>query len=538
MPKMAQIPAILDRMRLGIDFGTTRIVVAASDRGNYPVVAFETGDGTVRDWFPPLAAVCEQSRVYGWAAWAAQVNPKATVVRSLKRFLAGAGPETPVEIAGTVAPVSAILHELAAALMTALREQSNLEVSPGESLEVMLAVPAGANSNQRFLTVEAFRSAGFDVLGLLNEPSAASVEYGHSHREKSMKKEAMLIYDLGGGTFDASLVTLDDRSHAVIASEGLPALGGDDFDHILAEQALAIAGLSSDDLTQAEWFRLEEEARRKKESLHPNSRRLTIDLDLARPDWPQVHVPVTDFYAVCEPLIAETLHAVDDLYARAASVEAIYVTGGGSELPLVSRLLRDRFKGKVKRSPYTHAATAIGLAIHADQSADYVLRDHFTRYFGVWREAEAGAFMRFDPLFAKGATLPNAGDPPLLESRDYVAVHNIGHFRYLECSHLSGDGQPSGDITVWDEIHFPFDPALANASGLDKLPVFHTWQNQRIGERYRCGTGGELQVTISNVDAGYERTYRLGRWGAMSPPIVPGRKRAPAVRRKKTSNPN
>ena len=523
-------------MRLGIDFGTTRIVVAAADRGNYPVVAFETGDGGVCDWYPPLVAVSDGTRQFGWAAWSAQSSSDATVVRSLKRFLPTSGPETPVEIGGVTAPLSTILRELAAALLAALREQSNLDAPPEEPLEVMLAVPAGANSNQRFLTVEAFRAAGFDVIGLLNEPSAASVEYGHSHREKATKKESVLVYDLGGGTFDASLVTLDDRFHSIIASEGLPALGGDDFDHLLAEQALLTAGIASDELTQAEWFRLEEEARRKKESLHPNSRRLTIDLDLVRPDFPQVHVPVADFYALCEPLIAETLHAVEGLCTRAVSVEAIYITGGGSELPLVSRLLRERFKSKVQRSPYTHAATAIGLAIHADRNADYVLRDQFTRYFGVWREADGGAHMRFDPLFAKGATLPSAGDAPLLETREYSAVHNIGHFRYLECSHLAPDGQPDGDITVWDEIHFPFDPALTNAAGLDKIPVFHTWQNQRIGERYRCGTGGELQVTIANLDAGYERTYRLGRWGAASPPIVPGRKKTSPVRRKKTSN--
>lgn len=523
-------------MRLGIDFGTTRIVVAASDRGNYPVVSFETAEGEVCEWFPPLAAVRDDQRIYGWHAWAAQSDSHTTVARSLKRFLAEAGPRTPVDIAGSLAPLSLLLAELAAALHTALRESSNLHLAPGEPLEVMLGVPAGANSNQRFLTVEAFRNAGFDVIGLLNEPSAASIEYGHSHRDKTTKKDTILVYDLGGGTLDASLVELDHRSHAVLASEGIPTLGGDDFDHLLAEQALELAGLAHESLTQAEYFRLEEEARRKKESLHPNSRRLTLDLDLVRPDWPQVHVPVADFYARCESLIAETLHAIEHLAARTPSLEAIYVTGGGSELPLVGRLLRERFKARVKRSPYSRAATAIGLAIHADLSSGYVLRDHFTRYFGVWREADSGARIQFDPLFAKGAVLPNAGDAPLLQSREYIAVHNIGHFRFLECSHLDDSGQPAGDITVWDEICFPFDPALSSSAELEKLPVYHHWPNPRIGENYHCGAGGELQVTISNIDAAYERTYRLGRWGAKSVPIVPGRKRAPASRKKKSSH--
>ncbi|HEU0119913.1 MAG TPA: Hsp70 family protein [Bryobacteraceae bacterium] len=519
-------------MRLGIDFGTTRIVVAASDRGNYPVVQFESADGEICDWFPPLVGVRGGERIYGWEAWQAQNDSEATVVRSLKRFLAEAGPQTLVEIAGERAPLAVLLRELAGALMRALRENPMLRLEPDEPVQVMLGVPAGANSNQRFLTVEGFRQAGFDVIGLLNEPSAASIEYGHSHREKASKKDAILIYDLGGGTFDASLVELDDRSHAVLATEGIATLGGDDFDDLLAEMALEQAGVDPDSLSQAAWFRLEEEARRKKEGLHPNSRRLTLDLEVVRPDLTRQDVLVADFFARCEPLVAETLHAVQDLTAATASLEAIYVTGGGSEMPLVSRLLREVYKTKVRRSPYTRAATAIGLAIHADHSADYVLRDHFTRYFGVWREADGGATMRFDPLFAKGSALPHEGEPPIVQSREYFAVHNIGHFRYLECSRLDEAGQPAGDITLWDEIHVPFDPALYDAPHVDTIPVVRTGQHQLIAERYRCGTGGELLVTIANVEARYEKTYRLGRWGALADPIVPGKKRKTAARRK------
>ncbi|MBM3756960.1 MAG: Hsp70 family protein [Acidobacteria bacterium] len=521
-------------MRLGVDFGTTRIVVAACDRGNYPVVTFENPDGDACDWFPPLVGVRGSELVYGWDAWAAQDSPDATVVRSLKRYLSEAGPQTPIEIGGVRASVSAVLAGLAAALMRALRTGSNLEIAEGEVVEVMAGVPAGANSNQRFLTVEALRQAGFSVLGLLNEPSAASIEFGHAHREKSTKKDAILVYDLGGGTFDSTLVELDTRSHAVIASEGISTLGGDDFDHVLAEAALEAGGIGDkDSLTQAEWYRLFEEARRKKETLNPNSRRVGIDLDTVRAGWPQVQIPVAEFYARCEPLVAETFHAIDDLLARTVGVEAIYVTGGGSELPLVGRLLREKYKGKVRRSPYSRAATAIGLAIQADAASEYVLRDHFTRYFGVWREADGGSRMRFDPLFEKGAALPGPGDPPLMQTRDYLAVHNIGHYRYLECSHVSADGQPCGDITVWDAVYFPFDPNLRAASDLDALPVYHTWANHPIREQYRCGAGGDLQVSISNLGSGYERAYRLGRWGEKAPAIVPGKKkRAPAKRKK------
>lgn len=522
-------------MKLGIDFGTTRIVAAACDRGNYPVVNFESPDGEFCDWFPPLAGVDDGRWLFGWNAWRAQAHPAATVVRSLKRYLAEAGPLTPVEVGGLVAPLQDLMAGLAGELHTALREGSNLKLAEDEPLEIMLGVPAGANSNQRYLTVEAFRHAGFQVMGLLNEPSAASIEYGHSHRGKGNRKDTILIYDLGGGTFDASLVELDERSHAVLASEGLPAVGGDDFDSLLAELAMQAAGLeadAADGLSQGEWFRLLEECRCKKEALHPNSRRIALDLDTVRENLGQPVVPVADFYERCSALIAETFHAVDDLCARTESLESVYVTGGGSELPLVGRMLREHYKSKYKRSPYTRAATAIGLAIQADAEAGYVLRDQFTRYFGVWREAEGGHSMRFDPLFAKGTVLPNAGEPALEVSRDYLAVHNIGHYRYLECSHLDEFGQPAGAITVWDDIRFPFDANLENVADLAGHHVDRGGAYRPVRESYICGPGGDLQVKISNLESGYGRAYKLGRWGAQAEAIVPGKKRKAPARKK------
>ena len=138
------------------------------------------------------------------------------------------------------------------------------------------------------------------------------------------------------------------------------------------------------------------------------------------------------------------------------------MTGGGSELPLVSRVLREEFGRKVKRSEYTRSATAIGLAIQADAASGYTLREMFTRNFGVWREGDAGRRMIFDPIFPRGTRLPGAAEPPLTVRRRYQPVHNVGDFRYLEASHVAEDAQPSGDITVWDEILFPFDPALAD----------------------------------------------------------------------------
>lgn len=515
-------------MRLGIDFGTTRIVAAAADRGNYPVVAFECPDGASREWVPALIAVEGGERSYGWDAWNVQGQPGVTMVRSIKRVLADAGPDTLIRLGEHPIPLSLLLREMLSAFRNQLIERSSLSLRAGETLEVMLGVPANANSNQRFLTVEGFRSAGFDVLGLLNEPSAASIEYGHRLTPEGGKgSDRILVYDLGGGTFDVSLVEREEMSHAVIATESIPTLGGDDFDETLAELALQLAGRHDERaaLTAAEEFHLVEECRERKESLHPNTRRLIIDLDVVHEGWGQIAVPVADFYEACHPLIAETLHATEDLLTRVEDTSALslYITGGASDLPIVARLLRERFGRRVKRSAYTRSATAIGLAIQADEQAGYRLRERFTRWFGVWREGDAGRRMIFDPLFEKGTPLPTGGEPPLERVRRYQPVHNIGHFRYLECSHRDGDGVPVGDMASWDEIRFPFDPALEAVAALDAIPVEHsqTASKQSIEERYEAGPGGGVAVTISNLTAGYTRTYRLGRWAGQPDAVTP-----------------
>ncbi|MCU0257130.1 MAG: Hsp70 family protein [Vicinamibacterales bacterium] len=533
-------------MRIGVDFGTTRIVVAAVDRGNYPVVTFEAPDGAARDWFPPLVAANGRERRYGFDAWAVAEEPGWTVVRSLKHLLALSGLGTRVDVGGGDVPIVTVLRELARALRVALVERSSLQVRRDEPLGVMLGVPANAHSNQRFLTAEAFRAAGFQVLGLLNEPSAASIELGHRSRiagEGDLRR-AMLVYDFGGGTFDASLVELDEQVHWVRASEGISTLGGDDFDEILAELALDAAGVPEgerDRLSQAQWFALHELCRLHKEALHANAKRMVIDLDDVVEGWPTVTIPVAAFYERCEPLVARTIETVDQLLAHeadargggGASFDALFVIGGASELPLVGRRLRERYGRKVRRSAHPRSATAIGLAIQADTEAGYVLRDRFTRYFGVWREGDGGTTAVFDPLFAKGTPLPGEGDAPLAASRIYHPAHNLGHFRYLECSHLAPDGRPSGDLTLWDEIRFPLVPSLTGVTDLSKVEVVHdpTAATQQIEETCQVEAGGSVTVTLSNLTAGYARAYRLGHWGERAEPLRPTRRRRATTQR-------
>jgi molecular chaperone DnaK (HSP70) len=508
-------------MRIGIDFGTTRVVVAAADRGNYPLVNFEAPDGRVRDWFPSLLAVSGEKRAYGWEALEQQGKPGWTVVRSLKRSLKEAGPGSVIEIAEQQLNVSLLMTEMMSALRRELLEKSTLGAGKYDRLQAMLGVPANANSNQRFLTQEAARTAGFEVIGLLNEPSAAAVEFAcrNSGDRKNSVKSGLLVYDLGGGTFDASLVVLGEAERSVIASDGISDLGGDDFDGILALLALREAGKpapAENALSGAEWYLLFDECREKKESLNPNSRKITIDLERVRKDWREISIGVETFYERCRPLVEASRRVVEELLAAHPdhTVDTLYLTGGGSELPSVARVLRETFGRRVRRSAYMRSATAIGLAIRAEGHEDRPLRDQFTNNFGVWREADDGRNVVFDVIFPRGVKLPPRGEEPLRILRSYRPVHNIGYFRYLECAQLGANNQPAGEISNWDEIRVAFDPVLRDSTDLADQPVrrYAPPQELLIEEEYICDASGDVEVRIRDKVTQQTNEYRLGRW--------------------------
>jgi hypothetical protein len=185
------------------------------------------------------------------------------------------------------------------------------------------------------------------------------------------------------------------------------------------------------------------------------------------------------------------------------------------------------------------SATAIGLAIHADTGSGYQVDEIFNRNFGVWRETDSGQRVTFDAIFPKGTRLPGAGDPPLHVKRTYYPVHNIGHFRYLEANELDGADQPVGDLTMWDEIFFPFDPklldgteaangmkhsAVAADAPLKKVAVnrLPSLADQLIEEEYRCDAAGVVTVTLRNLTAHYTRSYKLAGWSG-KPAAAPGK---------------
>jgi len=506
-------------MRVGIDFGTTHTVVAAVDRGNYPVVSF---DGM--DTWPSLIAARNDTAAgqlrFGVDAAAVRREPGWSVLRSVKRLLNQAGPRTEVTLAGRNYRLSDLLTGFLAQLKSDLHNRSNAGLGAGETVEAAISVPANASSAQRLLTLDAFVAAGFHVVALLNEPSAAGLEYAHRYRSTiTAKREYVLIYDLGGGTFDASLLKMTRHLNEVVTSEGIQRLGGDDFDEAIVELVLARSKLTTDATTH---HLLRDECAARKEAIGPQTRRFLVDLTAIDEgvDRPPFSCAIDDVYAVCAPLVDKTTELLDrvlrdptrdDKDVAWSEVAGIYVVGGTGGFPLVSRMLRTTFgERRVKRSPHPFAATAIGLAVFLDNEAGFALSERFSRHFGVFREAQAGDDVVFDPIVPKDASLPADGRTPLVVSRTYRAAHNIGHFRFVECSRLV-NGRPDGDVMPYDPVLFPFDPALHDREDLGRQQVGRWNDGPEVEERYVVAPSGAVEVTLTTQPAGFQRTFRLER---------------------------
>ena len=504
-------------MRLGIDFGTTRTVVAAVDGGRYPLATFDRGDGFV-DHVPGVAAIDGNGALRtGWEAARLLGEPRGPVLRSIKRVVASLAPDDPVP--GFDCTALELCTEFLAELRRAIVRSSNLDAREDDPLEAMIAVPANASSRQRYLTLEAFRAAGFEVAGMVNEPTAAAIDYAHRNLRDvgpSSPKRYVVVYDLGGGTFDTAAVSLRDNRFELLATDGIARLGGDDFDELILEMALESAGARDSDLSPSTRVRLLESCREIKERLTPNSKKLLVDLSPALPEG-EATIEASALYERARPLIDATLEPIARVFARLAErgvdpedarqLGAVYLVGGAVGFPAVGRALREVYKRKLKLAPSPHAATAIGLAIAADPEAQVFVREAVTRWFGVWREAEHGREKVFDPILEKNA-LPSDGEP-IVVTRSYSPAHAVGHLRFLECSRLE-DGEPAGDLTPWRELLVDYVPD----AGGDRTELARTRlpsvTDDEVVETYVYDHEGKVSVEIANRTRGTRAKYDLG----------------------------
>jgi molecular chaperone DnaK (HSP70) len=506
---------------LGIDFGTTRTVVAARSGGNSPICTF-TWKGEFKEYIPSLVAVSRGRISYGWRAAELLHRPDVQALRSIKRLAGRMRPDDRVDFGKEGSfPLIDLMTGFLSHVRRMIIRCGNLPLEKRKPLEVLAAVPANANSNQRYLTFEALRRSGFILRGAMNEPAAAAVEYLQRHLKHlspRSPKRYVVIYDLGGGTFDAAVVGIVGQGHEVIGYEGIELLGGDDFDHIILDMVLESAGASRRRLTPSESLRMLEECRDRKEGLKPNTRKIMVDLDCVWPEADPVMLESADLYERCEPLIRSSLRTLETLLKRTVgstvltddirSLAAVYLVGGSVVFPPVARILRESFGAKVRSTPFPHASVAMGLAAAGDPSAGIRVRESISRNFGLWREQ--GTDKVFDPIFVKNRQLDSkTGRSQAI--RHYRPVHNIGRLRYLECSALGSRGEPEGDIFMWKDIFFPYDPDLTEARNLHSVSVVPRpdLASQEVLETYEYDERGIVRIEIENRTAGYRRRYQL-----------------------------
>lgn len=524
--------------RLGIDFGTTNTVAVALDRGILTEVlhSAQTDAGTVIQPLFPSAILIEKStgkHFYGIAA-DRRFNQRGTngdyvFVPSLKRTL-----HEYVESRKTAAlsgdglelDVADLLRGFLQAFAESVRS-SPVVSSPDESLEAVITWPANANGAQRHITRKCFREAGITVIDTLNEPTASALELADCLSARRIKKhaagpQAVAVFDLGGGTFDASVVWLEENECRVLASVGIGNLGGDDFDSLLLDLFLQALKIPPTDLSGLTQHALRRQARAQKETISSGvTKRMYLNpLDFGLPGHP-VSITVEAYYEHLRPQLRPAVEMLHRVLSEAARCEPrlggetsilIYLVGGSSKLPLVAEMVAQAFPhARVILSDKPFASVAMGAAISASDQMHY--RDIFARHFGLIRLRDHGRSECFDTIFPSGTPLPRHGEPPIEKIVYYHPRHNIGHLRYFECASLGTNGLPATGTRTWSDIRFPYDPSLPLAGSALHQEIRPTdlHASQAVCEVYRCDADGVITVELRRPACNDSRIYEVFR---------------------------
>jgi molecular chaperone DnaK len=360
---------------VGIDLGTTNSLVAYVDGGIPKVIP----DAEGRALLPSIVSFTPAGVVVGEAARRQLARNAARTVYSVKRLM-GRGYEDVRDELGhfpfEVVPSAEVVRikvgdrevtppEVSAHVLRALKTRA--EAFFGEPVEqAVVTVPAYFNDAQRQATKDAGRIAGLDVLRIVNEPTAASLAYGLGR----LSKGTIVVYDLGGGTFDVSILRVHDGIFEVLATNGNTHLGGDDFDRVMVEWLLADvkaahgADLAADPEAMQE-LRLAAEAAKCRLSF---DERTTLTIPFEAFTYRR-EIARTDLEALIGPLVESTLgpcrRALADAGLDPAGVDEVVLVGGSTRIPLVHRRVQEVFGREPHSRLNPDEVVALGAAVQA-----------------------------------------------------------------------------------------------------------------------------------------------------------------------------
>ena len=488
---------------VGIDLGTTNSEVAYI-RDGQPHVFAEEDDPIL----PSFVGLSDDGKLLvGKAAKNQWVLAPERTIKSIKRKM---GQDVKVRLGDhEYRP-----QEISAMILKALKERAERQLG-AEVKKAVITVPAYFNDAQRQATKEAGELAGLDVVRILNEPTAASLTYDPNQREL----RRMLVYDLGGGTFDVSIVQAQEGVVEVLSSHGDTQLGGDDFDELLVKylcdrfQQEHGIDLRTNIVSRARVMRASEAAKRHL-SYHPFAR---IEEEfIAEKDGQALHLNMeigrTDYEALIQPLLDKTMDcvqkALDDARLTATAIDKVVLVGGSTRTPRVSELLTERLSQPTHQEVNPDLCVAMGAAMQgaiiAGSNVGAVLVDITPHSLGI-KCVDNSMGMEFPHRFVaiihRNTPLPASRSEMFSTYYDGQRVVEIdvyqGESEDVRHNHRVGKFKIEGlaDVAAGNPLIVQLD---LNLDGILK-----------VSAREKA-TGLQKQVTIENALAQFERDEQAG----------------------------
>ena len=490
---------------IGIDLGTTNSVVAVMEGKEPKVIANKEGNRLT----PSVVAFNDKGEtlVGDHARRQAVTNPKRTIY-SIKRFMgrrhnevAGEEKMVPYEVVGgpedyvkvKAGDQTSTPPEISAKILRALKESAESYLGHKVN-KAVITVPAYFNDAQRQATKDAGQIAGLEVMRIINEPTAAALAYGLDKKTQ----EKIVVFDLGGGTFDVSVLEVADGVFRVISTNGDTHLGGDDFDQTLinyvADQFKKEQGIDLRKDTMA-LQRLQEACEKAKKELS-SAQSTDINLpfitaDATGPKHLQVSITRAQFEQMCDPLIERcrgpVVQALKDAKLDPKDIDEVVLVGGSTRIPKVQELVKKLFSKEPHKGVNPDEVVALGAAIQGGvlggEVQDVLLLDVTPLSLGI--ETEGGLFTK---LVERNTTVPT-------ERKQVFST--------------AADSQTAVTVSVYQgERPMARDNRLLGQFNLEGIPPAPRGTPQ-IEVKFDIDANGILAVSAKDLGSNKEQTVKI-----------------------------